>query len=326
MSTATHHRLGWWLALPAGVFAGACMTLQARINAALTGQTHDAVLTGVISFGGGLLVLLLGMLFSRTAQQRFAGAAQQVRARTFPWWLTLGGLAGALYVFSQGQSVSVLGLALFTVSYVAAQTFGSFLWDHFGVGPGGHHAFSASRVIGAALAVVAVAVSVLAAHGGIGTASWLIVLPLVAGFATSWQAAANGRVRVMSGSVLVTTFWNFLVGTVALGLLWLAQHLWLAWPGQWSAEWWMLLGGPVGVVFIATGAIIVRTAGVLMLSLLLTLGQLAAALALSQYLPGTPQPELGTYLGTALAVAAVGVMLLPSNAKSRRSAQSASHS
>lgn len=310
---ATHRpHIRWWLVVPGGIFAGACMTLQARINAALTGQTNDATLTGLISFSTGMLVLAIAMLFSSSARTKFVAAARQVRRREFPWWMTIGGAAGAVYVFSQGQTVSVLGLALFTIAYVAAQTFGSFLWDHFGVGPSGAHPFSFARVAGAAIAVVAVLVSVLAAHGGIGSASWWVLLPIIAGFVTSWQAAVNGRVRVMSGSVLATTFWNFVVGTVVLGVLMLAQHLIAGWPAPWSAEWWMFTGGPVGIVFIATGAVIVRSAGVLLMSLLLTLGQLAAALFLGQFMPGTPQPEFGTYLGTALAVLAVVVMMLPS--------------
>lgn len=299
------------------------MTVQARVNAALTTQTTDATLSALISFGGGLLLLTLAMAASSQARRRFSAAFAGVRNREFPWWLTIGGLAGAFYVFSQGQAVPLIGIALFSVAYVAAQTFGSFIWDHFGVGPSGPHPFSVSRVVGAGLAVVAVTVAVLASSGGVTAGSWLIVLPIVAGLGASWQQAANGRVRVFSRSVLATTFWNFLVGTTALAVVSVAQHVARPWPTGWSAEWWMLTGGPIGIVFIATAAVLVRSVGVLMMSLLITLGQLGTALAFSLWVPGNSAPSAGAYLGTAIAVLAVIVMLVPGRQRRAGAATSA---
>ena len=160
-------------------------------------------------------------------------------------------------------------------------------------------------------------VSVFTAHGGISDANWLIALPIVAGLVTSWQQAANGQVRVMSQSTLATTFWNFLVGTSVLVFLLLLQHLGRDWPAGWTADWWMYSGGSFGIVFIATAAVLNRHVGVLFVTLLLTLGQLAAALGLTLWFPGNPAPSLGTYLGTGLAALAVVVMLLP-NRTTRR--------
>ena len=303
-----------WLAIPAGILAGACMTFQARINAALNGVTHDAFTTGAISFGSALMLLAIAMLLSRRARAGFARGVRAVRTREFPWWLTIGGIGGSFYVFTQGATVPILGIATFTVVFVAAQTFGSFIWDHIGLGPSGRHPFSGGRVIGAGLAVAAVAVTVGVSSGGIAATSWLVVLPLVAGIVQSWQQAANGRVRVMSESVLATTFWNFIVGTVAMGSVALVHQLLVGWTFGPGFEWWMLIGGTLGIVFIATAASIVRTVGVLALGMLATLGQLAAALLLELTLPGEALPELGTYLGMALALLAVGVMLLPGRA------------
>lgn len=304
--------------IPLGVFAGACMTLQARVNASLTDHINDATLAATISFGGGLVLLALAMVFAPAARAKFAIASRGIARGEFPWWLTIGGAAGAFYVYGQGAAVPMLGIALFTIAYVAAQTFGSLAWDRLGVSPSGAHMLTPSRVGGAGLAVAAVIVTVLAAHNGAASASWLLALPVIAGLSTSWQQAANGRVRVYSQSVLATTFWNFCVGTAVLVVLLLVQHLSEAWPTAMPSDWWLYTGGPIGIVFIATAAVLVRRTGVLLMSLLLTLGQLGAALALAPLTPSAPQPELGTYLGTLLAVLAVGVMLIPSRQSASR--------
>lgn len=312
MNTRLTHSAQWWLMSAAGIIAGMCMTFQARVNAALTTVTHDASTTGAISFGSALIVLTAAMLASRSARERFGVGVLAVRTREFPWWLTIGGVGGAFYVFTQGQTVAILGIATFTVVFVAAQTFGSFIWDHIGLGPSGRHPFSLGRVIGAALAVSAVAATVALGHESLGTTSWLVVLPLIAGIVQSWQQAANGRVRVLTGSVLATTFWNFIVGTVALGSLALAHQIGAGWTFGPGLSWWMLSGGLFGIAFIATAATIVRHVGVLMLGMLATLGQLAAALALAFAVPGSALPEFGTYLGMLLALLAVASMMLPS--------------
>lgn len=294
------------------MLVGALMVLQARVNAALSVETHDATIAATISFGGGLLILAALMLCSRSARAKFGGLIGSIRRAEFPWWFVLGGAAGAFYVFSQGQAVPVIGIALFTVAYVSAQSFGSLGWDRLGVGPSGAHHFTPARLAGAGLTVVAVGITVLAAHGGVGSASWLVLLPVLAGIGASWQQAANGRVRQHSGSVLATTFWNFALGTAVLLIALLLQHLSTPLPSTLPAVWWMYLGGPIGAIFIAISSVVVRFAGVLMMSLTVTLGQLLTALILAPLTPSAPQPQLGTYLGTALALLAVAVTALPS--------------
>ncbi|HLP23212.1 MAG TPA: DMT family transporter [Microbacteriaceae bacterium] len=306
-----------WLLVPLGILAGACMTLQARVNSALTAFTHDAALSATFSFAGGWLALALAMALQPRARQRLRDGFSAVARGTFPWWLGLGGLSGAFYVFTQGAAVPAVGIAIFTIAYVAAQTAGSFLWDHIGLGPSGPHQLSVNRVAGALLAVVAVTVAVSSAHAVTPTASWVVLLPVIAGIGASWQQAANGRVRVELGSVLATTFWNFTVGTAALLVASGVRAVSMPWHIAPGSEWWMWCGGPIGIVFIATAAAIVRRVGVLLLSLLLTLGQLSSALVITALTPSLPPVELGSVLGTAICIAAVAVMLIPSRAKLR---------
>lgn len=311
MNTNRPSRLIWWFVVPAGIIAGVLTTVQSQINAELKTAIDDATVAAVISFASGLVLLITAVGLHQPSRAKFAGAVRGVRSGSFPWWMTLGGAGGAIFVYSQGAAVSALGIALFSVVAVASQTIGSFIWDHFGVGPSGKHPFTLSRVLGAFTAVIAVAITVVTSHNILGQGSWLVVLPLAAGIATSWQQAANGRVRVFTNSPLVTTFWNFVVGMTVLTTLMLLERMTTTWPNLSGVQWWMLLGGPIGIGFIATLAIIVKYTGVLLATLLTVLGQLTAAVALAPIMPNSPQPNLGTYVGVGLALFAVGIMILP---------------
>jgi len=66
----------------------------------------------------------------------------------------------------------------------------------------------------AVLTVGAVVVAVSDRFGSPKTLAYA-VLPLIAGAATAWQQAVNGRVRAASGSVPAATLVNFTMGTAA---------------------------------------------------------------------------------------------------------------
>src|SRR5690625_5201252 len=88
------------------VLAGTAAALQTRIHGELGARIDDGALTAIISFGGGLLILLT-MLIGSPAMRRGAHSIRAaVRTRQLPVWLLFGGLAGALTVFSQAMTAS----------------------------------------------------------------------------------------------------------------------------------------------------------------------------------------------------------------------------
>src|SRR6478735_3417844 len=101
-------------------------------------------------------------------------------------------------------------------------------------------------------------------------------------------------------------------GSIVLWLAWLIK-LAAAGPGHaLPAEWWYYLGGPMGCVFIAVAAFLVRSLGVLVTGLGMIAGQLLGSLALDLALPapGTVV-ALPTVLGTVLTLAAIVLASLP---------------
>jgi transporter family-2 protein len=219
------------------------------------------------------------------------------------WWTLLGGLGGATLIASQSLTVPLLGVALFTVAVVAGQTGSSLGVDRSGLAPGGKRPVTATRAAGALLATVAVVVAVEPWSDTGAVAAWALGLAVLAGVLVSGQQAVNGRVSVASGSPLAAAWINFAVGTLALGV---AAAFRTGSQGSlpWD-QWWLLLGGPIGALYVVVTAAIVRILGVLMLSLTLIAGQLVGAVALDAFAPSGRDLTTATYVGAVLTLLAV---------------------
>ncbi|MGI8536552.1 MAG: DMT family transporter [Mycobacteriales bacterium] len=275
-TAAAPHRADVRLALLAAVLSGALVALQQRLNGELKTSLDDAVLTAVVSFGLGLLAVVVVVAF-RPATRRALRLVRQV-----PWQQRLGGIGGAFLVVVGAAAAPEIGVALLTVGLVAGQTGGGLMVDRMGLGPGDSHRLTAPRLLGAALCLVAVGVAVLG-KGARAASPLLLVLIVVAGLLIAVQQALNGRVRQRTGDAGVATLVNFVVGLTALALV-AAIDLLVGglqtdqWPGL--DRWYLYLGGPMGAVFVAVAAMVVRSLGVLRLGLAVIAGQLLGGLLL----------------------------------------------
>ncbi|MEQ1737810.1 MAG: DMT family transporter, partial [Rhodoglobus sp.] len=132
--------------------------------------------------------------------------------------------------------------------------------------------------------------------------------PLIAGIAAGYQQAANGQLRHVSHSPLAATFMSFLTGTLVLVVAAGVSIAVVGWKVTFPTEWWLYSGGLVGIVFIAAAIVVVRTIGVLLLSLATIAGQLLGALALDVVFPisggGLP---FTTIIGTIVTLLAVSL-------------------
>ncbi|MBM7829778.1 transporter family-2 protein [Agromyces cerinus] len=312
--TGTHHhqhveqsRIPIWIALVLALLFGAGTALQSRVNGQLAVALDDPYVAAAISFGSGLVILLVVLTMWKPGRIGLAKVGEALRARALPWWMVLGGLAGAWFVTTQGLSAGIIGVALFTIAIVAGQTVGGIVFDVIGLGPGGRRPLSTTRVVGAVLALAAIGWAVSAQLTG-DAPILLMVLPFIAGVGASWQQAVNGRVKAVADSALTATVVNFAVGTTALVVVMLVHAASAGWPTALPAEPWLYTGGALGCIFIAGQAMLVRRLGVLLLALCGVAGQLVAALALDLMLPTADEPVgIATIGGTVLALVAVVV-------------------
>ncbi|MGW5435949.1 DMT family transporter [Nocardia asteroides] len=273
-----------------GLFFGFCIgagvAVQGRINGALGAELGDGVAAATISFGTGLLALLIALVLSPGLRAGLAQVRTAVSAGELRPWQLLGGLCGAFFVASQGLTIAAIGVTAFTVAVVAGQLLSSLVVDRLGLAPAGRTPITPWRVIGAILGIGGVLLGA-GGHSAPATAMTgvpdipllLIAIPALAGIGLAWQQAVNGRVGEVGGPFSATLV-NFAVGLAALCLFDLVILLTSGLPERFPTAPWLYLGGLIGVAFIALAAYTVGLIGVLLLGLTSVAGQLVASLIL----------------------------------------------
>jgi transporter family-2 protein len=133
-----------------------------------------------------------------------------------------------------------------------------------------------------------------------------IIFALAAGILVSVSRQLNGRLA-LSTSALTASFWNHVVGFVALTLLGLV--IGGLWPeGALSAPAYAYLGGTIGVIFVASGSWLVARIGATNTALLVIGGQMVSGVVLDALRGATGNTAL-TALGVVLII---GGMVLTS--------------
>jgi bacterial/archaeal transporter family-2 protein len=313
-----HSRAAVAIAVAGAVVCGGLVATQSRINGELGRELGDGYLAALISFGSGFVVLAVVALLVPSTRRGVATVFTRIRSGGTPWWYAVGGAAGALFVLAQGLSAALLGVALFTVATVTGQTLSGLLVDRAGLGTMAPKPITRMRMLGAAIAVVAVVVAVSPEFRG-EVDWWVLVLPLAAGLGLGWQQAVNGQLRELSGSALTATFFNFMVGATVLALVFVVHELVVGGAVAWPSNPLLYVGGVLGIVFIAGYAIVVRYTGVLLMGLAAVAGQLIGSLGFDLLLPVADRPlEWTTVAGTAGTLLAVAVAAIPAAPSARR--------
>lgn len=320
----------WGLGAAFGI--GILVAIQSRVNGDLGQRLGDGIAAALISFGTGLVMLLIACAVVPRVRGGVASVWRTIRnppaggpERGLRWWQCIGGLAGAFLVATQSITVSIIGVAVFTVAVVAGQAATSLVVDRLGFGPAGPQPLTPLRVIGAVVAVLAVILAVsdrLSHPAGLA----LAILPAIAGIGTAVQQAINGRVaRTASpdayGAVTAAVI-NFTVGTTALALVFVIDVFLRGAPRPLPTEPWLYVGGACGVAFISLAAIVVRVVGVFVLGLGTIAGQLIGSLFIDLFLPAADNPVTAPVIaGTLLALTAVTLAATPAFRLTRPSHQ-----
>lgn len=304
-------RMPAWLALGGAGLVGILTAIQARINGQLGLRLDDGMLAAAISFGSGLVLLVVLSVLVPSGRRGAVRLADGIRSRSIPWWMLAGGAAGALTVATQGLAVAVIGVSLFTVGVVAGQAICGLVLDRLGYGPAGVVAVTMPRLVGGALALSAAALS-LVGDGVRGIPLWMLALPFAAGVGIAWQQATNGRLRQRVGTPLTATLVNFIGGTILLVAAAAVRIAVVGPPQALPAELWLYAGGAIGVFYIFLSAALVSYTGVLLLGLGVVVGQLVASIAIDAIWPVASGPGLAQEIAmVVVALAGVAVAAAP---------------
>ncbi|GAA2235874.1 DMT family transporter [Herbiconiux moechotypicola] len=313
--TSASARLPLWAGIVIAVGCGVLMATQSRVNGEFGRRIDDGFTAAAISFVVGLAIVSVIVAIMPTARHGARTALRAVRAGGLPAWMLFAGFGGAIFVLSQGLASALVGVSLFTVAFIGGQTVSGLVVDRIGIGPGGRRYLTPRRVLGALIAFGTVVWSV-SSHLDPGIPLWLLLLPVIAGVAQAVQQAANGRVAAAAGSAVSSTFFNFIAGSAALVVVALVHAgVTGGFPASLpslTGEWWLYLGGPLGVAFIFGLATAVRVTGVLLLGLCSITGQLLGSIAIDLVAPGSGHTvDWTTPIAAALVVIAVLVVSLP---------------
>lgn len=308
-------RLPGWVAGLAAAAIGSVVAVQVRINGRLGEISGDAVLSGLITFVGGL-ILALGMLAVMPGLRRsMVELRRGVRRGQLPMSYLFAGGIGGFFVFTQSATAALIGVAAFTVAAVAGQTMAGVLIDSFGLL--GHHrrAPTAHRLLGTGLVLGAVLIGVSGAFGGTDALQQVgpTLLAFFAGLTTSAQYAMNSRVGAVAGTPLGAGVANVVAGTVIMLAVFLARLPVTGPPQLAGASWPLFTGGLWGILFIVGLAWLMPHSGVLVVSLGSVSGQLLGSIVMDAVVPidavGVTWPKV---VGAVVALGGVVIASLPS--------------
>ena len=244
----------------ATVLAGMLSPMQSAVNGQLGKFLGDGNACAVISFASGLVVMFFIIIARKQTREQFASIPNLIKTRKIPLWNWFAGLCGAMVVFSEGASASQLGVATFQTALISALILSGLLCDRFGIGVKEKKPFTLQRVTGAILAIIAT-VFVVIPQWSSPHLLILAILPFLAGLLAGWQPAGNSAVGEATGSMLVSITWNFIVGFTVLATA-LVIRMALGYVSfDLPTDWWMYLGGPLGLTSIALMALLVRGIG-----------------------------------------------------------------
>lgn len=280
--TKHHHPL----AVAAAVIGGVFMVFQAKVNGLLGVEIQNGVLAAEVSFGSGLILIAAIMLARKSTKAELRTLVSAVKAKELPIWMLFAGSIGGFFVITQGLVAGILGISIYTLSVVTGQAIAAVIIDTFGLIGIPARRLSLLRALGALLATIGLFASNFQPDTEL---SFLLLLPLVAGFGIGFQQAMNGNIGRAAGSPLLATLLNFAVGVVFIGIVLLFRLDGIE-EISWPTEPWLYLGGAIGVVFIFMQVIVVRIIGVLAMGISLLFGQLAASFALDLILPSGHNP------------------------------------
>jgi transporter family-2 protein len=302
------------IAAPIAVVVGATISVQSRINGELSHASGSSLLAAWWTMASGLVLLSIAMLVDPRARRGLRAIRDGVVTRRLPVWTLTGGIFGGTFLVCQSLVVPLTGVAIFVVGSIAGQTTSSLLVDRLGISASGVRPVSVARVIGALIAVAAVAVGV-SGRSQEGTLSLgLAALAFLAGSCVAPQQAVNGRTAVLGRSPIASAFVNFVGGMLMLStalVVMLASGALRIVP-LYEPPWWALLGGICGAALVGMSAFVVPTLGLLIFSLLSVAGQLASGFLIDLLAPTVgASVGLRLALGLLLAMAAILVASAP---------------
>ena len=300
-----HKRLDFLAAL-----SGLLIALQARANGELSHRLDNGLQAALVSFGSGLIIIVLISLFNPSIKEGVRTLRGAVRQKAIPTWTLFAGMLGGSFVAVQTQIVPLIGVAIYSVASIAGQSAISLLVDRIGLTGGGKKEITPRRITAAFVTVFAVFISVADRLDGRNLSIAAVLLGVLAGAIVGVQRALNGQINEHSNQSFTTSLLNFAMGTTFLLVLLVAVMVigGMKLSPLPSGPWWIYTGGVIGVIYIAFTSTIVQHLGVLTFTLISVGGQLVGSLLIDLFSP-TDGVQVSVYLVSGIVLTYLGVLV-----------------
>ena len=300
-----HKRLDFLAAL-----SGLLIALQARANGELSHRLDNGLQAALVSFGSGLIIIVVISLFHPSIKEGVRTLRGAVRQKAIPTWTLFAGMLGGSFVAVQTQIVPLIGVAIYSVASIAGQSAISLLVDRIGLTGGGKKEITPRRITAAFVTVFAVFISVADRLDGRNLSIAAVLLGVLAGAIVGVQRALNGQINEHSNQSFTTSLLNFAMGTTFLLVLLAAVMVigGMKLSPLPSGPWWIYTGGVIGVIYIAFTSTIVQHLGVLTFTLISVGGQLVGSLLIDLFSP-TDGVQVSVYLVSGIVLTYLGVLV-----------------
>jgi transporter family-2 protein len=286
------------------------IAFQARVNGELSHLLGNPIQAATVSFGSGLIVIAIFAATHHGMRQGLIGIKAGIASGGLKKWNLFAGMLGGIFVAIQTNTVTIIGVAVYSVASISGQTASSLIVDAFGLSGGAKKHITFRRILASLITVIAVLVSVWDRIDANDLSLVPVALAGLAGAIVGIQRALNGKINIYSKQHWTTSLLNFIMGTTFLLLLTAilipAGHY--EFKSLPSTPWWIYTGGVLGVIYIAYSASIVQQLGVLASTLLSVGGNLFGALVIDWVFPAHGV-KVSAWLVTGICLSFLGVIV-----------------
>lgn len=135
----------FFLLIACALGLGALIALQPVVNATMANKVGSVLMAALCSMCISLVIIVVAWL------SLGKGAGNWAALQTLPWWVIIGGVAGAFIVCGGLIIVPRIGVQKFFVCIIAGQLLCAALVDHFGLFGLTEARISSSRALGIGL-------------------------------------------------------------------------------------------------------------------------------------------------------------------------------
>ncbi|MFC3418778.1 DMT family transporter [Salinicoccus hispanicus] len=268
-----------------GIAVGMLVPVQTSVNSRLAGFTRSLLLASFYSFLTGTVLLLVINLAVNPGKL----APSFILSQDFSYiWFT-GGLLGVIYLTGNIILLPKIGAALTVIMTVAGQMVIGLMVDTFGWFGAPTQPLGLFRILGIAIMIAGIVFmnyKKRSARTAQSRSNGWLLLGLSTGALPPIQSAINSALRYEVSSFFLASLVSFVVGTLALLVLSLATARRLRFPtsvDNGRLQWWHLMGGPLGAVYVTTNIILLPHLGATLTLMSVIFGQMLIGLAIDHF-------------------------------------------